>query len=67
MMDLEIILMAFAIFCFVMALKALLDLRSIVNSMRDTVDRMLFKCDSMLDSLKDAGRITKKLIKRKGR
>ena len=66
-MELEIILMAFAIFCFVMALKALLDLRSIVNSMRDTVDRMLFLCDSMLDSLKDAGRITKKLIKRKGR
>jgi hypothetical protein len=59
------ILIVVGLICCVLAIKELVSLRSIVKSMNDTVDRMLFRCDNMLDSLKDASRITKNLIKRK--
>lgn len=67
MIQIESVLMAFAIFCFVMALIALLDLRSVVRSMRMTTARMIKRCDSMIAICNDAGKIGKRLIKSKGR
>jgi len=67
MIELKIILLAFAIFCFVMALTALLDLRSVVRSMRMTTGRMIKRCDSMIAICNDAGKIGKRLIKSRGR
>jgi hypothetical protein len=67
MIELKIILMAFAIFCCVMAIRAVLDLRSVVRSMRMTTDRMIKKCDNMIAICDDAGKIRKKLIQSKGR
>ena len=67
MIELKIVLIAFAIFCFVMALTALLDLRSIVRSMRMTTGRMIKRCDSMIAVCNDAGKMGKKLIRSKGR
>ncbi len=67
MIDIEIILMAFAIFCFVMALRALLDLKSVVRSMRMTTGRIIKRCDSMIAICDDAGTARKKLIRSRGR
>lgn len=67
MIELKIILLAFAIFCFVMALRALFDLRSIVSSMGLTMGRMIKRCDNMIAICNDAGKIGKRLIKSKGR
>ena len=67
MVDIEIILIGVAIFCFVMAPTALLDLRSVVRSMRMTTGRMLKRCDSMIAICNDAGKTGKRLIKLKGR
>ena len=67
MIELKIVLIAFAIFCFVMALTALLDLRSIVRSMRMTTGRMIKRCDSMIAVCNDAGKMGEKLIRSKGR
>ena len=67
MIELKIVLIAFAIFCFVVALMALLDLRSVVRSMRMTTGRMIKRCDSMIAICNDAGKIGKRLIKSKGR
>ena len=67
MIDIEIILIVFAIFCFVMALTALLDLRSVVRSMRMTTGRMIKRCDNMIAICNDAGKTGKRLIKSKGR
>ena len=62
MIDIEIILIGVAIFCFVMALTALLDLRSVVRSMRMTTGRMIKRCDSMIAICNDAGKTRKRLI-----
>lgn len=67
MIQIELVLMAFAIFCFVMALGALLDLRSIARSMRLTTGRMIRRCDSMIAICDGAGKIVKKIIKSRGR
>ena len=67
MIELKMVLIAFAIFCFVVALMALLDLRSVVRSMRMTTGRMIKRCDSMIAICNDAGKIGKRLIKSKGR
>ena len=67
MIDIEIILIVFAIFCVVMALTALLDLRSVVRSMRMTTGRMIKRCDNMIAICNDAGKTGKRLIKSKGR
>ena len=67
MIELKIVLIAFAIFCFVAALTALLDLRSVVRSMRMTTGRMIKRCDSMIAICNDAGKTGKRLIKSKGR
>ena len=67
MIDIEVILIVFAIFCFVMALTALLDLRSVVRSMRMTTGRMIKRCDNMIAICNDAGKTGKRLIKSKGR
>ena len=67
MIDIEVILIVFAIFCFVMALTALLDLRSVVRSMRMTTGRMIRRCDSMIAVCDDAGKTGKRLIRSKGR
>ena len=67
MIQIEIILVAFAIFCCVMAIRALLDLRSVVRSMRLTTGRIIKRCDNMIEIYNDAGTARKKLIKARGR
>ena len=67
MIELKIILMAFAIFCCVMAIRAVLDLRSVVRSMRMTTGRMIKRCDNMIAICDDAGKTRKRLIKTRGR
>ena len=67
MIDIEIILIGVAIFCFVMALTALLDLRSVVRSMRMTTGRMIKRCDNMIAICNDAGKTGKRLIRSRGR
>jgi len=67
MIQIEIVLIAFAIFCCVMAIKASLDLRNVVRSMRMTTGRMIKRCDSMIAICDGAGKIGKRLIKSRGR
>ena len=67
MIQIEIILVAFAIFCCVMAIRALLDLRSVVRSMRMTTGRIIKRCDNMIAICDGAGTARKKLIKARGR
>ena len=67
MIELKIVLIAFAIFCFVVALMALLDLRSVVRSMRMTTGRMIKRCDSMIAICDEAGKTGKRLIRSRGR
>jgi hypothetical protein len=67
MIEIEIILMAFAIFCCVMAIRALLDLKAVVRSMRVTTGRIIKRCDNMIAICDDAGKTGKKLIRSRGR
>ena len=67
MIQIEIILVAFAIFCCVMTIRALLDLKAVVKSMRMTTGRIIKKCDNMIAICDDAGKIGKRLIKSRGR
>jgi hypothetical protein len=67
MIQIEIILVAFAIFCCVMTIRALLDLKAVVKSMRMTTGRIIKRCDNMIAICDDAGKIGKRLIKSKGR
>jgi hypothetical protein len=67
MIQIEIILVAFAIFCCVMTIRALLDLKSVVKSMRMTTGRIIKRCDNMIAICDDAGKIGKRLIKSRGR
>jgi len=67
MIQIEIILVAFAIFCCVMTIRALLDLKAVVKSMRMTTGRIIKRCDSMIAICDDAGKIGKRLIKSRGR
>jgi len=65
MIQIEIILVAFAIYCCVMAIKASLDLRNVVRSMRMTTGRMIKRCDSMIAICDGAGKTRRRLIKTK--
>lgn len=67
MIQIEIILVAFAIFCCVMAIRALLDLKAVVRSMRMTTGRIIKRCDNMIAICNDAGKIGKRLIRSRGR
>ena len=67
MIDIEIILIGVAIICYIAIIKSLIDLRSIVGSMRMTTGRIIKRCDNMIAICNDAGKIRKKLIKSKGR
>jgi hypothetical protein len=67
MIQIEMVLIAFAIFCCVMAIKASLDLRTVVRSMRMTTGRMIKRCDSIISICNGAGTARKKLIKSRGR
>ena len=67
MIDIEIILVAFAIFCCVMAIRALLDLKAVVRSMRMTTGRIIKRCDNMIEICDGAGKIVKRLIRSRGR
>jgi len=67
MIQIEIILVAFAIFCCVMAIRALLDLKAVVRSMRMTTGRIIKRCDSMIAICDGAGKIGKRLIRSRGR
>jgi len=67
MIDIEIILIGVAIICYIAIIKSLIDLRSIVGSMRMTTGRIIKRCDSMIAICNDAGKIGKRLIKSRGR
>jgi hypothetical protein len=67
MIQIEIILLAFAIFCCVMTIRALLDLKAVVKSMRMTTGRIIKRCDNMIAICDGAGKIGKRLIKSRGR
>jgi len=67
MIQIEIILVAFAIFCCVMAIRALLDLKAVVRSMRMTTGRIIKRCDNMIEICDGAGKIGKRLIRSRGR
>ena len=67
MIQIEIILVAFAIFCCVMTIRALLDLKAVVKSMRMTTGRIIKRCDNMIAICDGAGKIGKRLIKSRGR
>ena len=67
MIQIEIILISVAIICYIAIIKSLIDLRSIVGSMRMTTGRIIKRCDNMIAICNDAGKIGKKLIKSRGR
>jgi hypothetical protein len=67
MIQIEIILVAFAIFCCVMTIRALLDLKAVVKSMRMTTGRIIKRCDNMIAICDGAGKTGKRLIKSRGR
>ena len=67
MIQIEIILLAFTIFCCVMAIRALLDLKAVVKSMRMTTGKIIKRCDNMIAICDGAGKIGKRLIKSRGR
>jgi hypothetical protein len=67
MIDIEIILIGVAIICYIAIIKSLLDLRSIVGSMRMTTGRIIKRCDNMIAICDGAGKIGKRLIKSRGR
>lgn len=67
MIDIEIILIGVAVICFVTMIKSLIDLKSILGSMRVRTGRIIKRCDSMIAICDDAGKIGKRLIKSRGR
>ena len=62
MIDLEIILMGVAVICFMAMIKAAMDLRSILGSMRVRTSRIIKKCDDIIAICDEAGRTRKRLI-----
>jgi hypothetical protein len=67
MIDIEIILIGVAIICYIAIIKSLLDLRSIVGSMRMRTGKMIQLCDNMIAICNEAGKTGKRLIKSRGR
>jgi hypothetical protein len=67
MIDIEIILIGVAVICFVTMIKSLIDLKSILGSMRVRTGRIIKRCDSMIAICDGAGKIGKRLIKSRGR
>jgi len=67
MIDIEIILIGVAIICYIAIIKSLLDLRSIVGSMRMRTGKMIQLCDNMIAICDEAGKTRKRLIKSRGR
>jgi hypothetical protein len=67
MIDIEIILIGVAVICFVTMIKSLIDLKSILGSMRVRTGRIIKRCDSMIAICDDAGTARKKLIRSRGR
>ena len=67
MIDIEIILIGVAIICYIAIIKSLLDLRSIVGSMRMTTGRIIKRCDNMIAICEEADKARKILIKSRGR
>jgi len=65
MIEMKIILIGVAIICYFAIIKTLLDLKSIIGSMRLTTGRMIRRCDHMIDICEDAGKTRKRLIKSK--
>jgi len=62
MIDLEIILMGVAVICFIAMIKAVMDMKSILGSMRVRTSRMIRICDNMIDICNEAGKTRKRLI-----
>ena len=67
MIDIEIILIGVAIICYIAIIKSLLDLRSVVGSMRVRTGKMIQLCDNMIAICDEAGKTGKRLIKSRGR
>jgi hypothetical protein len=67
MIDIEIILIGVAVICFVTMIKSLIDLKSILGSMRVRTGKIIKRCDSMIAICDGAGKIGKRLIKSRGR
>lgn len=67
MIDIEIILIGVAIICYIAIIKSLLDLRSIVGSMRARTGKMIKLCDNMIAICDEAGKTGRRLIKTRGR
>ena len=67
MIDIEIILIGVAVICFVTMIKSLIDLKSILGSMRVRTSKIIKRCDSMIAICDGAGKIGKRLIKSRGR
>ena len=67
MIDIEIILIGVAVICFVTMIKSLIDLKSILGSMRVRTGKIIKRCDNMIAICDGAGKIGKRLIKSRGR
>jgi hypothetical protein len=67
MIDIEIILIGVAVICFVTMIRLLIDLKSILGSMRVRTNKIIKRCDSMIAICDNAGKIGKRLIKSRGR
>jgi hypothetical protein len=67
MIEIKIILFGVLIICYIAIIKSLLDLKSIVGSMRMITGRIIRRCDHMIAICDDAGKMRKRLIKSKGR
>ena len=67
MIDIEIILIGVAIICYIAIIKSLLDLKSIVGSMRMRTGKMIQLCDNMIAICDEAGKTGRRLIKSRGR
>jgi len=67
MIDIEIILIGVAIICYIAIVKSLLDLKSIVGSMKVRTGKMIQICDNMIAICDEAGKTRKRLIKSRGR
>ena len=67
MIDVEIILIGVAVICFVTMIKSLIDLKSILGSMRVRTGRIIKRCDSMIAICEEADKARKILIKSRGR
>jgi hypothetical protein len=67
MIDIEIILIGVAIICYIAIVKSLLDLKSVVGSMKVRTEKMIQICDNMIAICDEAGKTRKRLIKTRGR